>query len=67
MLDLRAVFLTKAGEPGTGVIAQEVEIKLHEDVKDGEYQYVEYGNIVGVLMEAMKELWNEVKSLKENS
>jgi hypothetical protein len=65
--DLRGVFYTKDGEAGTGVIAQEVENILPEVVKDGEYKSVAYGNIVGVLIEAIKELRNEVKSLKENS
>ena len=65
--DLRGVFFTKDGEAGTGVIAQEIENILPEVVKDGEYKSVAYGNIVGVLIEAIKELRNEVKSLKENS
>jgi len=65
--DLRGVFFTKDGEAGTGVIAQEIENILPEVVKDGEYKSVAYGNIVGVLIEAIKELRNEVKSLKENN
>jgi len=65
--DLRGVFFTKDGEAGTGVIAQEIENILPEVVKDGEYKSVAYGNIVGVLIEAIKELREEVKSLKESS
>jgi len=65
--DLRGVFYTKDGEAGTGVIAQEIENILPEVVQNGEYKSVAYGNIVGVLIEAIKELRNEVKSLKENS
>jgi len=61
------VFYTKDGEAGTGVIAQEIENILPEVVQNGEYKSVAYGNIVGVLIEAIKELRNEVKSLKENS
>ena len=65
--DMRGVYFTKDGEAGTGVIAEEVEAVLPEVVKDGEYKSVAYGNIVGVLIEAVKELKEEVKSLKENS
>tara|TARA_B100001057_G_scaffold19227_1_gene17737 strand:- start:1251 stop:2255 length:1005 start_codon:yes stop_codon:yes gene_type:complete len=65
--DMRGVYFTKNGEAGTGVIAEEVEAVLPEVVKDGEYKSVAYGNIVGVLIEAVKELKEEVKSLKENS
>ena len=65
--DLRGVFFTKDGEAGTGVIAQEVENILPQVVKDGEYKSVAYGNMVGVLIEAIKELREEVKSLKGSS
>ena len=65
--DLRGVYYTMDGEAGTGVIAQEIENILPEVVKDGEYKTVAYGNIVGVLIEAIKELRNEVKELKESS
>jgi len=65
--DMRGVYFTKDGEAGTGVIAEEVEAVLPEVVKDGKYKSVAYGNIVGVLIEAVKELKEEVKSLKENS
>ena len=41
---------------GIGVIAQEVEQILPEVVVDGEYKSVSYGNIVGLLIEAIKEL-----------
>jgi len=65
--DLRGVYYNMDGEAGTGVIAQEIENILPEVVKDGEYKTVAYGNIVGVLIEAIKELRNEVKELKESS
>lgn len=49
-----------------GVIAQDVEKVLPEVVYDGhEYKSVAYGNIVGVLIEAIKELRKEVKDLKD--
>ena len=64
--DMRGVYFTKDGEAGTGVIAQEVENILPEVVKDGEYKSVAYGNMVGVLIEAIKELKKEVETLKES-
>ena len=65
--DMRGVYFIKDGEAGTGVIAQEVEKILPEVVKDGEYKSVAYGNMVGVLIEAIKELKKEVETLKESS
>ena len=41
---------------GIGVIAQEIEKVLPEVVVEGEYKSVSYGNIVGLLIEAIKEL-----------
>ena len=61
---LRGVTFIKDGERGLGVIAQEVEKVLPEVVLDGEYKSVAYGNIVGVLIEAVKELTKEVEDLK---
>ena len=66
--DMRCVYFKRNnGEAGTGVIAQEVENILPEVVKDGEYKSVAYGNMVGILIEAIKELKAEVESLKESS
>jgi hypothetical protein len=64
--DMRGVYFNRDGEAGTGVIAQEVENILPEVVKDGEYKSVAYGNMVGILIEAIKELKAEVESLKES-
>ena len=65
--DMRGVyFKRKYGEAGTGVIAQEIENILPEVVKDGEYKSVAYGNMVGILIEAIKELKAEVEKLKES-
>ena len=53
---LRGVTYIKNGKRGLGVIAQEVEKVLPEVVIDGaEYKSVAYGNIVSVLIEAVKE------------
>lgn len=63
---MRGVFFDKDGRRGTGVIAQEVQKALPEAVHDsGEYLSVAYGNLVGVLIEAVKELATEVKALKD--
>ena len=64
--DMRGVYFNRDGVAGTGVIAQEVEKILPEVVKDGEYKSVAYGNMVGVLIEAIKELKKEVETLKES-
>jgi len=62
---MRGVSFMKDGERGIGVVAQEMQQVLPEVVysKD-EYLSVAYGNIVGVLIEAVKELQAEVQALK---
>ena len=65
--DMRGVFYDKDGEAGVGVIAQEMQKVLPEVVMDGEYLSVSYGNIVGVLIEAVKELKAQVEELKHGS
>jgi len=40
---------------------------MSEVVEEGEYLSVAYGNLVGVLIEAVKELKAEVESLKNDS
>lgn len=53
------------GERQTGVVAQEVQKVLPEAVVDnGEILSVAYGNMVGLLIEAIKELKSEVDQLK---
>ena len=62
---LRGVSYEKDGKKSVGVIAQEVADVIPEVVsQDGEYLGVAYGNLVGVLIEAVKELSAEVKELK---
>ena len=61
-------------EPMTGVIAQEVQEVLPEAVydtvdntrEDGRALAVRYGNMVGLLIEAIKELKAEIEELKNN-
>ena len=52
------------GQRGTVVIAQEMQQVMPEVVQDGEYLSVAYGNIVGVLIEAVKELKAELDQCK---
>ena len=66
VMNMRGVSFTKQAERGIGVIAQEVEKIIPEVVHDGEYKSVAYGNIVGVLIEAIKELKKEVDQLKQD-
>ena len=54
------------GVPAVGVIAQEVEVVLPEAVSEDNdgIKNVAYGNMVGLLIEAIKELKDEVNELK---
>ena len=65
---MRGVTYLRNGIREIGVVAQEVERVVPEVVhtEDGEYGYksVSYGNMVGLLIEAVKELSAEVKELK---
>jgi hypothetical protein len=49
------------------VIAQELEEVLPELVKNGDVKSVNYNGIIGVLIEAIKELKTEVEELKSKS
>ena len=55
------------GSVSTGVIAQELEAVLPEAVKtdDNGVRHVAYGNITGLLIEAVKELSAQVEELKK--
>jgi len=65
---LRGVSYLRNGKFEIGVIAQEVERVVPEVVITDESKYgyksVSYGNLVGLLIEAVKELSAEVKKLK---
>ena len=64
--EMRGVSFTKDGQAGSGVIAQELQKVAPELVKEGdEYLSVAYGNVVGYLIEAIKELKAEIEELKK--
>jgi len=66
VMNMRGVTFTREGREGTGVIAQEMQKVMPQVVHDeGEYMSVAYGNLVGVLIEAIKDLKAEVDELKK--
>ena len=54
----------ETGRSSYGVIAQELEEVLPELVGDGTVKSVNYNGIIGVLIEAIKELKKEIEELK---
>jgi hypothetical protein len=68
VLNMRGVMFNRkdTGARGTGVIAQEIQQVLPEVVVEGKDNLsVAYGNIVGVLIEAIKELEKKVKEMEK--
>jgi hypothetical protein len=67
---LRGVLFTRtaSGEKETGVIAQDLLPVIPEAVKLDEkgYYSVAYGNLAGLLIQAIKELRTEVAEIKKN-
>jgi hypothetical protein len=65
---LRGVDFTwkESQKPSIGVIAQELEKVLPQLVNDGAVKSVNYNGIIGVLIEAVKELSEEVRELKKH-
>jgi hypothetical protein len=66
--NLRGVSFTwkETQKPSIGVIAQELEKVLPQLVNDGAVKSVNYNGIIGVLIEAVKELSEEVRELKKH-
>ena len=68
-LQMRGVSFTKDGIEGSGVIAQEIEKIAPELVLTADDEMgtksVAYGNLVGYLIETVKELKSEIDELKE--
>jgi hypothetical protein len=56
-----------SGNPSIGVIAQELETVLPELVNGSENKTVNYSGLIGVLIEAIKELKERVEILEANS
>jgi hypothetical protein len=66
--EMRGVSYIKDGQASSGVIAQELQKVAPELVSEsGEYLSVAYGNLVGYLIEAVKELKAEIEELKNAS
>ena len=67
VFDMRGVSFTKSGKKGAGVIAQELQEVAPELVKENEdgMLSVAYGDIVGYLIEAVKDLKAEIEQLKK--
>lgn len=65
--NLRGVNFTwkSNGAPSVGVIAQEVEKVLPQLVTSGDPKTVNYDGIIGVLIQAIKELKDEINNLKQ--
>jgi trimeric autotransporter adhesin len=53
-----------SGERQMGLLAQDVEVVAPEAVLEREFKSVAYGNLVGLLVEAIKELRAEINELK---
>ena len=56
----------ESGNPSFGIIAQQIEKYLPELVHGENPKTVNYNGIIGVLIEAIKELKSEVEDLKKN-
>ena len=69
VLSLRGVNFDKDGKASTGVIAQEVEKVIPEVVHTPEdeegFKSVAYGNMVGLLIEAIKDQQKQIEELKQ--
>jgi hypothetical protein len=65
---LRGVRYERNNKLNIGVIAQEVQAILPEVVNtDNEYLAVAYGNIIAVLIEAIKELSVKIEKLEKGN
>ena len=66
---MRGVSFEKDGEEGSGVIAQELEKiapeLVHTSDDDMQTKSVAYGNLVGYLIEAIKDQQKQIDELKE--
>ena len=66
--EMRGVTFVRDGRQGSGVVAQEMQKVMPEVVHDeSEYMSVAYGNLVGVLIEAIKELEKKVEKLENGN
>ena len=56
-----------SGERQTGLLAQDVQAVLPEAVVDGEHLAVAYGNMMGLVVEAIKELRADFEELRQQA
>jgi hypothetical protein len=56
--------MNETGERSTGLIAQEVEKVLPEAVKGEDKKTLSYGNMIGLLVEAIKEQNKKIEELE---
>lgn len=54
----------KTNSQSAGIIAQDVEKVFPELVRDGDFKTVNYNGLIGVLIESIKELKQEIEDLK---
>ncbi len=54
----------KTNSQSAGIIAQDVEKVFPELVRDGDFKTVNYNGLIGVLVESIKELKQEIEDLK---
>jgi len=54
----------KTNSQSAGIIAQDVEKVFPELVRDGDFKTVNYNGLIGVLVESIKELKQEIENLK---
>jgi len=73
VLQMRGVNFTRDDnddKPGTGVIAQEIQevfpVVVKENTDEDKTLSVSYGNMVGILIEAIKEQQKQIEELKNN-
>jgi hypothetical protein len=58
---------TDSGERQTGLLAQDVQAVLPEAVVEGEHLAVAYGNMLGLVVEAIKELRADFNELRQQA
>ena len=58
---------TDTGQRQTGLLAQDVQAVLPEAVHEGEHLSLAYGNMMGLVVEAIKELRADFEELRQQA